>query len=153
MAELFDDARRFGGYACAERDLFEAFGAWARQPAGPGRQVAWAAACAAHGQAARRWRERIPAIPGVDADELAGTAPDGWGVHQGALGEAVGDAVRAAAAANARTWLAGRYRRHRDAVDRRLDAPTARLLDLAIADLAIAHLSIADLDAAETPAG
>jgi hypothetical protein len=125
-------AHRVAAHRALHLLVFAVAGEWARSTPGPDRR--WLARTAhEHAWLADRWAERFPVVPGLDLDEATATATAAMDERRTRLLDTPPDARREAVAALLRTF-ADVLRAERDAVDPDLDAPTARVLDLAIAD-------------------
>lgn len=128
-------ASRLAGEHCwVESQLFELLGTWMKQLDDPSLVVTLAERCAAHGELAVAWRNRIAAIPGIDAAALV-APPEGLHAvfaHLRSLEGAPGLAL-AALDADVLPAVRSAYVRHREQVDEHIDTPTARLLDRCLA--------------------
>ncbi len=126
-------ARRVHRWIGLEGLLFETLGRWARELPEPAVKRTLATWCHRHAWHAQLWRARLPVIAHHDIgdDGSAWLAPlrdslsnvdataDALAVLTGPVLQALDDAVV----------------EHRDAIDPRLDGPTARVLDLVAADI------------------
>jgi hypothetical protein len=116
--------------------MAEAAGMLLTDTADPAAKPMWAAAASRHGWHAGLWADRYPAVPGLDLNDAASAARDG--LHS-VVDDLNADGVSAHERASRHQAAVARLRdelaRTRVDLDDRLDAPTARLLDLIIADL------------------
>lgn len=120
-----------------ETMLFEVLGRYARSPqTPPAARAPLAAWCHRHAWHAELWEARVPVVPHhlFPADDRR--APDGtydFVASTRAMIEAdIGELVRSVLPSLATDHVGGHQRR----TDRRLDGPTARILDLVAADYA-----------------
>ncbi len=134
MSETIDDlTTRVRRWVGLEELLFETLGRWARELPEPPVKRVMATWCHRHAWHAELWRGRLPVIPNHHADDegdtwlnplrdslaRVGSTGDAIAVLFGPVLQALEDAVN----------------EHRDAIDPRVDGPTARILDLVSADL------------------
>lgn len=134
MKDTIDDlTKRATRWIALEGLLFETLGRWARELPEPAVKRTLATWCHRHAWHADLWRARLPVIPHHEVGDDAGN----WikplrdvlaGV--GSTADAL-DALSAPILQALETALA----EHRDALDPRLDGPTARVLDLVATDL------------------
>ncbi len=133
--DTIDDlTRRVHRWIALEGLLFETLGRWARELAEPAVKRTMATWCHRHAWHADLWRNRLPAIPHHQVAHDGGTwlaplrsAMGNVATTADALAVLSGPVLQALQDASAQ---------HRDAIDRRLDGPTARVLDLVDTDLA-----------------
>jgi hypothetical protein len=131
--ELADFVARHHALALA---LAEAAGTLLTDTDDPAAKPTWAAAASRHAWHAELWADRYPAVPGLDLHDATTAAQDG-------LRSFVDDLNADGVSADERTTrhhvavdrLRDELAHTRAALDDRLDAPTARLLDLILADL------------------
>ena len=159
---IFRAAQIQGAYRWAEHRLFALTGRWAAEAALPAVRVQLDALSMAHAWHAELWADRLPALDGIDHDEL--TQPSGpvLGPLFEALVQDRPDDARASTEPSISTdvWrLSGlarvvlprfvtQYRRHRDRAVTVAEAPTIRVLRLVADDEAEAAQIAGDLLAA-----
>lgn len=115
-------ARRCDRYRWWEQQLFAVLGEASRTDTQPARRAVLASHSQHHGWHAELWAARRPTV--FEPADLAG-----------ALGDVIAALDVAGAYAVVLPALADAYRDHRAHTDPRLDAPTARCLDLVLADV------------------
>jgi len=129
MTDGIDDlTRRVHRWIALEGLLFETLGRWARELPEPAAKRTLATWCHRHAWHAELWTARLPVIPHHDVSDDVGDwlAPlrnslAGVGSTADAIAVLSGPVLQALEDAAAE---------HRDAIDGRLDGPTARVLDL-----------------------
>jgi hypothetical protein len=132
LVELGRRARR---WIAVDDLLFETLGRWARELPEPGVKRMLATWCHRHAWHAELWRDRLPTVERLDGD---GDDVEAWIAPLRAALLDVNTSAEAIAALRESVLpaLEAAVTEHRDAVDPRLDGPTARVLDLVGADLA-----------------
>jgi hypothetical protein len=122
-------ARRAGGYAWLEQELFALLGAWAATTAEPAAKVWFATASHRHGRRMQTWLGRLPELAEIHPKEMVGPADAGIAAVMAAATAAEATVDRVVASAFLQDELLRACREHAASVDRRIDGPTARILD------------------------
>jgi hypothetical protein len=141
--DLLESARLLGGYAWAERRLFEVLGSWVPAATDPAATVLLDVQCRHHAWYASVWIDRLPELREVPREQVV-VAPAGG--FEGFL-EAVADAPASdlervgALVGVVQPHFLDTYRRHLDRLSVVADAPLQRWMGIVISDLQ------ADLDA------
>ncbi|HEX6420577.1 MAG TPA: hypothetical protein VFZ77_18900 [Acidimicrobiales bacterium] len=130
-------ARRIGGHTWLEMRLFGILGGWSGTVGEPRSRALLAATSRHHAWHAELWRDLLPDLPHLPADDLV--APDDAGAGIVARLEAVdageGAATLAAVREVALPGLAARYAAHLARTAPLADGPTIRVLHLVLADV------------------
>lgn len=147
--------RRIGGHAWVEMRLFETLGRWSGVVDDPRARVVLAAASRHHAWHAELWMGLLPGLPHLATAELVAPG-DGAAAMVAALedlDDAPSDQRIAALVQVAFPQVIDRYTTHLGLTVPVADAPTARVLRLALADLRADRDALATLAPhTETPA-
>jgi hypothetical protein len=147
--------RRIGGHAWVEMRLFETLGRWSGVVDEPRARVVLAAASRRHAWHAELWTGLLPGLPHLATADLVAPG-DGAAALVAALedlDDAPTDQRLAALVQVAFPQLIDRYATHLELTVPVADAPTARVLRLALADLRADRDALAALSTdRETPA-
>lgn len=133
--DIEEAARRIGVYRWIELRLFETLGAWTGTVPEPEVKVLLGAHCSHHAWHAELWSQRLPAVPGADAEHLTRPANEGMVRFVAALTEPTPTLERLVGAYRVLVprLIAG-YSAHRRAVSALVDAPTVRTLGFMLHD-------------------
>jgi hypothetical protein len=148
LAHLADFVARQRAHAAL---IAETAGGFVVESTDPVAKRWWATVASRHGWHAELWADRYPTIPGLDLDRATAAA-------RPAL-QAVADSLTGGASDDERTAryqaVVDRLRTDLSAVrrslDDRLDAPTARVLDLVLTDLNLPHPDLPHPDLPHPP--
>jgi hypothetical protein len=140
--DLADRVRR---WIALEGLLFETLGAWARAVPEPTVKRTLATWCHRHAWHVELWRSRVPVIPARDAESVERDSDsDDVSAWLEPLHRVLADPDTAATTTDVKLAILvdpvlasvrSALDEHRAAIDRRLDGPTARILDLVEADI------------------
>ena len=126
-------ARRWAQFVAAHDSLSRLTGQWARERGSAAAQRLFAEHSALHTEAMERWAARLPVIPAHP--ELAEWSADDLVGGDGGAGEASTVWQRLSIVDRALRDLEQRYHDEVAQTDRRLDAPTARSVELALGEV------------------
>jgi hypothetical protein len=115
--------------------IAETAGAFVVESTEPAAKRWWASVASRHGWQAELWADRYPAVPGLDLDRATAAARPALQAVADSLTGGASDDERTARYQAAVDRLRTDLSAVRRSLDDRLDAPTARVIDLVLADL------------------
>lgn len=134
---IHDVARVAGAYAWTEQQVCTLLGRWASDTESPRVAAFVGARCHTHAWHADMWRQRIPAIPGVSADDLVVAPDDALAMLIAEIGSAPAHkAIERVVGMYGvlLPLLVSAYQAHLEAISADTDGPTVRTLTLVLRD-------------------